>query len=198
MTAILFSTEQEAAPFLENYERGRFDGLTEGESLSDDRLLVSLVGSGKIKATLRTERFIVANKPSRIVLAGTCTALREDFEIGQVVAASQVFEGDRIEMAAPTYPRMPLETPFEGISTATLVTQDHLPQSGEERSYWQRIADMTDMVGYPVAFVAATHGIPCHIVKVVAGHTSKSDDNLQKTLARANKSMATFLLEKLD
>lgn len=197
MTAILFSTEQEATPFLEQYERGRFDGLSEGESTSDDRLTVSLVGSGKIKATLRTERFLVNNNPDRVIHAGTCTALKESFVIGQCVAAAQVFEGDRIEMAAPTYPRMPLSTPWDGIESATLVTQDHLPQSGKERSYWQRIADMTDMCGYAVAFVTATHGIPCTIVKVIAGHAGKTDEQLQRTLQRANKAMAKFLIDNV-
>lgn len=197
MIGLLFSTEQEAGPFLAQYERGRFEGLSEGETVHDERIYVTLVGTGKIKATLRTERLLRSIKPKRVVLAGTCTALNERLETGQVVGVSEVFEGDRIEMAVPTYPRMPLDVPYPSLATGTLVTQDHTPHSNDERNYWQRIADMSDMVGYPVAFVAGTHGIPCHIVKVVAGHAFRPDDQLQKTLGHAYQVLADFLIGRL-
>lgn len=197
MTGILFSTAQEAGPFLERYERGRFDGLTEGDTVEDGKVLVSLTGIGKIKATLRTERLLQKHRPKQLIQAGICTALNDGFELGQCIAIHQVFEGDRIEMAAPTYPRMPLETPFEDLPTATLVTQDHTPRSDNEQGYWQRIADLSDMVGYPVAFVSATHGIPCHIVKVVAGYTGKQDPQLRRTRAHAHQALADFLLAEL-
>ena len=113
MTGIVFTTEEEALPFLQSYERGRFDGLQEGETYHDDDVLVSLTGVGKIKATLRTERLLQTYKPRRLIHVGTCTALNDELAVGTLVAASQVFEGDRIELAAPTYPRMPLDPFFE-------------------------------------------------------------------------------------
>lgn len=196
MIAFVFATEREARPFLKKYERGRFDGLPEGEMASDDHILATITGVGKIKAALRTERLLRSEKFSRIVHPGTCTSLNPDFQLGAIVGASQVFEGDRIELSAPTYPRMPLEVPFE-IETGTLVTQDHSPLEESEQSYWQRIADLSDMTGYAVAYVAATYGIPCNIVKVVTGFMYKENEKLQQTLEKAHESMTDFLIDQL-
>jgi len=198
MTGIVFSTEEEAQPFLALYERGRFDGLGEGESFHDDHFLVSILGIGKIKAALRTERLLRTNDVTSIVHAGTCTALGDNLEMGDIVGVSQVFEGDRIELSAPTYPRMPLTVPFEKLKEVTLVTQDHTVQGATELSYWQRIADISDMSGYAVAYVAATHGKLCQMVKVVSGHMGVEDKNLRKTLTAGHKSLATFLNGQLD
>lgn len=197
MTGIIFATEEEAQPFLRQYERGRLEGLSEGESAQDDLILVAITGIGKIKATLRTERLLQRHKLERILHTGTCTALKEEFEIGKLVAASQVFEGDRIELAAPTYPRMPLDVPFDGLKQGTLVTQDHLVIGQSEQTYWQRIADISDMTGYAIAYVTATYGIPCHIVKVVTGRLNTQDSQLRKTLTTAHETIARFLLSEI-
>ena len=196
MIAFVFATEQEARPFLKTYERGRFDGLPEGEVASDDNLLVIITGVGKIKAALRTERLLRSEKVRRVIHPGTCTSLNDALSVGSLVGASQVFEGDRIELSAPTYPRMPLEVPFE-IEKGTLVTQDHTPQEETEQSYWQRIADMSDMTGYAVAYVAATYGVKCNIVKVVTGYMYKEDKQLQQTLEKAHDTMSSFLMKQL-
>ena len=197
MIGIVFATEEEAYPFLNRYQRGRFSSLSDGETLSDDHLLVSLTGVGKIKATLRTERLLHQHRLTRLLHVGTCTALREDLNSGVLVAASQVFEGDRVELATPTYPRMPLDVPFNDLAHVTLVTQDHTVQGQEERSYWQRIADISDMSGYAIAYVAATHGVPCHIVKVVTGHFRSQNKNFRKILTSACDTMADFLLKEI-
>ena len=198
MIGIVFATEEEAHPFLSRYQRGRFNGLSDGETLTDNDLLVSLTGVGKIKATLRTERLLQHHQLTHLLHVGTCTALREDLKNGMLVAASQVFEGDRVELATPTYPRMPLDVPFKKLDRVTLVTQDHTVQGQEERSYWQRIADISDMSGYAIAYVAATHGVPCHIVKVVTGHFQGQSKNFRKTLTSACDIMADFLLKEIE
>ncbi len=198
MIAIIFATEEEALPFLQRYKRGRFEGLVEGDTQHDDDVLISLIGVGKIKATLRTERLLQRIQPKRLFHAGTCTALKEAFALNTVVAAAQVFEGDRIELAAPTYPRMPLEVPFDGLPEGTLVTQDHTVRGQSEQSYWQRIADFSDMTGYAVAYVTATYGIPCHIIKVVTGHFGKETEEFRKTLETSCEDLADFLLPQVD
>ena len=198
MTAFVFATEQEARPFLKLYQRGRFDGLHEGDTVQDENIFVTVTGVGKIKAALRTERLLSAEKVVRVIHPGTCTALSEDYAAGQIVGVSQVFEGDRIELSTPTYPRMPLEVPFPALTKGTLVTQDHTPQDATEQTYWQRIAEMSDMTGYAVAYVTATYGIPCHILKVVTGQMYTQDANLIKTLDEAYASLATFLIKHLD
>lgn len=198
MTGIIFASQEEAEPFLQRYERGRFQHLAEGEPGHDQHVLVLLTGTGKIKATLRTERLLQRFSPERLLVGGTCTALNDELELGGLAAASQVLEGDRIKLAAPSYPRLPLETPFEELPTGDLVTQDHLITGEEEQSYWQRIADMSDATGYAVAFVAGTHGVPCHIVKAVTGHPNEEDEDLQATRQNAYETLADFLLEKVE
>jgi hypothetical protein len=94
-------------------------------------------------------------------------ALDEELAVGTVVGASFVLEGDRVELDAPTYPRMPLECPYETDAEGTLVSQDHTPDREDGLSYWARLADVRDSTGYAVAYVAAQHGIPCHIAKAV-------------------------------
>jgi len=197
MTGIVFSTTEEAQPFLATYERGRFDGLSEGESFHDDNLLVSILGIGKIKAALRTERLLKSYDLTSLIHGGTCTALNDNLKIGSLVNVGQVFEGDRIELSAPTYPRMPLATPFESLTSVTLVTQDHTVQGATELSYWQRIADISDMTGYAVAYVAATHGKQCRMVKIVTGHMGVEDKNLRKTIAAGHIALAAFLNDNL-
>ncbi|MDE2996592.1 MAG: 5'-methylthioadenosine nucleosidase [Bacteroidota bacterium] len=198
MTGIVFSTVEEAQPFLATYERGRFDGLGEGETYHDDHFLVSILGIGKIKAALRTERLLRNHDVTSLIHAGTCTALNEELNIGDMVSVAQVFEGDRIELSAPTYPRMPLSVPFEDLNQVTLVTQDHTVQGATELSYWQRIADISDMSGYAIAYVTATHGKLCQIAKVITGHMGVEDKNLRKTLAAGHKTMGTFLNARID
>lgn len=62
---------------------------------------------------------------------------------------------------------------------------------GKDLTYWQRIADITDSVGYPLAYVAATHGVPCSIVKIVAGAAGM--DGKTPDLSALSEKMAEFL-----
>ncbi len=201
MTALFFSTEDEAAPFLQKYEQGRFEELTAGDVLYDDHLLVSITGTGLIKTTLRTERvlrhYASERGIKRVVHAGFCTALGDTPLPGEVVGVSQVLEGDRIEMAAPRYPRMPLDMPFAGLKAITLVTQNHVLEEAASRTYWSRIAQATDVAGYAVAFVTGTYGLPCHLLKAVAGSLVTPDANVRETREAASTALATTLLRVL-
>lgn len=197
MKAIIFATLEEADPFLQSYGRGRFTGVTEGEEVHDDDLIVTITGTGKIKAALRTERFLRQHRPEEIIHAGSCTTLVDHIKVGSLFSPTQVFEGDRIELSAPTYPRMPLAAPFDDIASGTLVTQDHTVQGASELSYWQRIAEASDMSGYSVAYVAATYGVPCRIIKVVSGRMGMDDPNLRKTMVEAHQTLGRFLVKNL-
>jgi len=176
MLGILFTTTEEATPFVQQHTDGRVASLDEDEPLQTDALAVGVTGAGKIKATLATERLLRAYDLEAVLHVGACTALDGDLAASTVVGASFVLEGDRVELDAPTYPRMPLECPFEVAADGTLVSQDHTSDDAEERSYWERIADVRDETGYAVAYVAAQHGVPCHIAKVVRAHAGSDAD----------------------
>mgnify|MGYP000049373003 FL=1 len=168
MLAIVFTTPTEASILGDLAPDARFDDLEEGTPIQIGDVTVAVVGEGKIKATLATERLLRAQEVDALVHAGACTGLNDELSAGAVIGVSFVLEGDRVELEAPTYPRMPLECPFEVDAEGTLVSQDHAPDEDDEPGYWERLADVRDATGYPVAYVAAQHGTPCHIVKVVA------------------------------
>lgn len=198
MTGIVFTTTEEAAPFLARYSRGRLDGLLEGESAYDDDVLVSIVGIGKIKATLRTERLLREYRLDAIIHVGGCLALHDEPPLGRIIAAEQVFEGDRVELSTPSYPRMPIETRFTSLEAFRIVTQDHEVTGATELTYWQRLAHVSDSTSYPLAYVAATHGVPCDILKVVVGRVgARPGDVSRDAVSAAHEALADFVIKSL-
>jgi len=197
MVGIVFATADEAASFVDQHAGGRLDELEEGLHLEVGDVLVTVTGPGKIKATLGTERFLQQHDVDVLVHAGGTTALTDELEVGTLVGATFVLEGDRVALDAPTYPRMPLDCPFDSLTEGTLVSQDHTDdEDPEEQSYWERIADVRDDTGYAVAYVAAQHGVPCHIVKGITHRAgTEADPADQKTVYEA---VATFLRKHLE
>jgi nucleoside phosphorylase len=198
MIGVVFTTTEEAAPFVQHYRDGRFSDLTADSPLHDDRVLVSVSGTGKIRAALHTERLCRNHGLSQLLHVGMCTALADSFEIGMLVGATAVLEGDRIELSSPSYPQMPLETPFDTDAEGTLVTQDHVIQEPEERSYWQRIADINDSSGYALAYVAAQHGVPCHIAKVITARAGEDNASFQQDRKEARTRISDWLRSYLE
>ena len=197
MIAIVFANELDAKPFLKLYQRGRFEGVHEGDIVQDNLITLTVTGPGKIKSTLQTERLLHTQSFSRIIHPGTCSALNPKIEPGEILGISQVYEGDRIELTTPTYPRMPLDVPFELVSQATLVTQDHPLNEESEQTYWQRIADLSDNTSYAVAYVAATRGTPCHIIKIVTEQLSIQSDKPQQPIQEEVTKLAEYLIPLL-
>lgn len=195
MLGIVFTTSREATTFLTQYTDGTPPTIEEGTPVSVGGMTVAVIGTGKINATLTTERLLCAHDLDTLLHAGTCVSLSEELDSGKVLGASFVIEGDRVELEDPTYPRMPLTCPLQGTQEGTLVTQDHTPDD-EEQSYWERLADARDHTGYAVAYVAAQHGTTCHIVKGVSG---RSDDPDQETdVHTAEENVSTVLGQYLS
>jgi nucleoside phosphorylase len=194
MLAIVFTTTDDAAAFVQDHTDGRFDALEEDAPIQTDDLLLAVTGRGKIKATLATERLLRTHDLEAILHTGTCTALGEDLSLGTVLGATFVLEGDRVELDAPTYPRMPLECPFDVQAEGTLVSQDHTTDAPDEQNYWERIADAWDETGYAVAYVAAQHGTPCHVAKIVNAFPDEDDDPTEPP----SEAVASFIQGVLD
>jgi nucleoside phosphorylase len=193
MLGIIFSTPNEAAPFVEQYAGGRFGELEEGSHLQTDAVIATVTGPGKIKAALGTERLLREHELDVLVHAGGAVALTEEYEPGAVVGAAFVLEGDRVELDAPDYPRMPLTPPFDLSTEGTLVSQDHVREDADDPSYWERIADMRDATGYAVAYVAAQHGTTCHIVKGITARADAEGDASPADQQAAHDAVASFL-----
>ena len=202
MLGIVFATPSEARPFVEQRiveqrTGGRLDSLEEGQHVRSNELLVVATGPGKIKATLETERLLRQHEVDVLVHAGGAAALGDAVEPGTLVGATFVLEGDRVALDDPAYPRMPLAVLSRLSGEGTLVTQDHTDdENAEAQSYWERIADMRDSTGYAVAYVAAQHGVPCHIVKGITHRTGEEPH--PPVLEETYGAVATFLQEQVD
>jgi nucleoside phosphorylase len=198
MLGVIFSTPNEAAPFVERYAGDRLGELEEGSHLQTEAVVATVVGPGKIKATLGTERLLHEHNIDTLVHAGGAVALTDELEVGTVVGAAFVLEGDRVELEAPDYPRMPLDPPFDLDTEGTLVSQDHVrADDADELSYWERIADMRDATGYAVAYVAAQHGTSCHIAKGITGH-AREDGDAAAGRREAHRAVAAFLQRHVE
>lgn len=198
MIGLVFTTTEEAVPFVRKYTDGRAEALDEDTPIQTGDLVVAVTGPGKIKATLSTERLLKTHDLDMLLHTGTCAALSEELSLGTVVGASFVLEGDRVELDAPTYPRMPLECPFELPAEGTLVSQDHTTDETEEQSYWERIADVRDDTGYAVAYVAAQHGTPCHIAKAVDTISEEDEQASSKDGSAISQAITSFLQRVLE
>jgi nucleoside phosphorylase len=202
MTGLVFTTAEEAGDFLDRIGATRTGDMRSGALSEGDRTdvrgaIVAVLGVGKIKATLNTERLLQARDVERVVHVGSCMALSDAFDVGTLVGASFVLEGDRVQLDAPSYPRMPLDTPYATDATCTMVTQDHDIGNDEEQSYWQKLADVNDTSSYAVAYVAAQHGIPCYVAKVVTSQAGVDSDSFLEDRKHAQERIAAFLQEEV-
>jgi nucleoside phosphorylase len=193
MTGILFTSAEEAAPFVEEYGETRLQRISQGEFVAIGDDIMGILGIGKIKATLSTERFLREYNVDRVVHVGTCLALSDGYDVGTLVGASFVLEGDRVQLDTPSYPRMPLECPYETDAMCTMVTQDHAIADDEERTYWARLADVNDTSSYAVAYVAAQNGVPCHVAKAVTSQFGVDSGTFQDDRRNGYNRIASFL-----
>jgi nucleoside phosphorylase len=197
MIGLIYTTSADATPFFERFANGQLTGVEEGATVQYGPVLVTITGTGKVKATLYTERLLQQFDIDRVLHVGMGTGLDDAIEIGSLVAASAVLEGDRIALSAPSYPQMPLSPP-DALPTGRLVTHDHAMSPETDDGYWQRLADMSDTTGYAVAYVAAQHGIPCQVVKAITGRLGDEQDDFQETLEAARATLTDFVLETID
>jgi len=189
MLGLLFSTTDEAVAFVNQCTDARLQAPDVGEYVQAGDVLVGVTGIGKIQAALQAERMLRSHDVDTLLHAGLCAAVTDDLTPDTLLGVSFVLEGDRVDLDAPTYPRMPMECPFDTEHEGTLVSRDHSSPDSDEQSYWERLADVGDTTGYSVAYVAAQHGTPCHIVKAVRSPNAPKD-----TLSM----LSAFLNEQLD
>lgn len=197
MTGLVYAAAGDASPFLARFAQGRWADLEEGDVAHRGRLLVMITGTGKVKATLHTERLLHQYDVERLLHVGMSTGLTDQVEIGALVTASAVLEGDRIALSAPSYPQMPL-SPHDELPTGRLVTHDHEIAPDADEGYWQRLADMSDTTGYAVAYVAAQHGVPCQIVKAITGRLGHEQGDFQETLLTARATLTDFIFQAVE
>lgn len=196
MLGFLFATVAEATPFVHAFAENRVDRIQKGNYIHGGDTVVTVTGRGKINATLGTERLLGEYDLDALVHAGGAVSLSNEVEPGAILGATHVLEGDRVDLEDPSYPRMPLEVPFDSVGEGTLVTQDHPTSDPDARSYWERIAEIRDTTGYAVAFVAGQYGVPCHIVKGITGPVG--NNVTQNESAEVYRALTDVLVNQLE
>lgn len=189
MIAFVFPTTEDLRTVLAALGGGPSDEIEAGVPVRWSDAVLLATGIGKINATLQTERLLQRYDVSRVVQVGRCTALGDALNLGTLVGATHVVEGDRQSLANAAYPRMPLDPPDGVDAEGTVVTQDH---TSDDPSYWQRIGDAGDASAYAVAFVAAQHGVPCQVALVVTARHG-DDSDAERDVAAAQERLASFV-----
>lgn len=167
-------------------------------SLPNGDMLVAIpIGVGKVQAALGTAKALETWKPSHLIGIGTCGAIRQDMEVGDIVCAGRVVQYD-IDLRRFGLPR---GSTFdsEGKEAGELVLQSpclrmlHELREYRGRKIWERgvlgtadtflvaserkdkpwIAeqlhvDAVDMESYAIVAAGLSCGIPVSIVRTVS------------------------------
>ena len=149
----------------------------------DASLPVLITGIGKIAAaTILTECLwhyrAAGGMPSAIVNIGTAGALREGCSGTHVINTVMLHDFSHAAVAGITgrleYGPIELggDSPAAAAGTMVLATGDEFVTKKTVREQLAREADLVDMEGYAVAYVARRFGVPVELVK----HVSDSAD----------------------
>ena len=165
----------------------------ENSSIIDHRLVLGEWNSHPI-AVLRcsvgpdpafrnTKRALEKLEVGRIISIGTCGALSDDLQIGDLCTASTIQNESGQKVDIP---------PLQGLVANRLITVSKPVLHPENRSRLQPNADICEMEAFSVW--KAARGIPMHTLKVVSDHAGRDPDPVMSTsLIKAHR-IAQFML----
>ena len=158
-----------------------------------DDLPVLLTGIGKVRAAMAlTDVLARGPMPSSVLNLGTAGALRDGLtgvhRVGSVVMHDFSHSAVRRITGDDAYPPIELG---EGVR---LATGDAFIEDGLTRDRLARDADLCDMEGYAVAFVARRYGVPVELVKIVSDF---ADEAAGSRWAEAASACSRLLAEHL-
>jgi uridine phosphorylase len=159
------------APKMFNHTRGLW-GYT-GIAADGKPLTVQSTGMGGPSAAIVIEELIGLGARA-LVRIGTCGALREGFELGDLVVGREVIASDGVSAALGTSPRLlPDRRLTEGLTTGaepvTIVSTDlfYDPRAGAAEEWIAAGADVVEMEAATLLAVAARHDVPAGVVLAV-------------------------------
>ena len=167
---ILFATEMEAGPFL--------------EQTRPDHWAVTISGLGMEAASLATRKLIEAQGVRCIVNAGICGALDDSLVRGSVFFVSEVLSEDQRDRVSL------LQTP----GAKRLATTDTPVFQTDRKKKLATVADLVDMEGLAIARVCQDHGVPCVLIK---GITDFGDPDGKKDIKKHIRSVSETVCEAL-
>jgi uridine phosphorylase len=159
-------------PKMFNHRRGLW-GYT-GIAADGEPLTVQSTGMGGPSAAIVTEE-LIALGARRLVRIGTCGALVDDLELGDLVAAETVLSADGASAALGANgalgsdPELLARLVAGGARPGTVVSSDlfYDPREGEARAWVERGASVVEMEAATILQVAARRGVTAACVLAV-------------------------------
>ena len=159
-------------PKMFNHQRGLW-GYT-GVAADGEPLTVQATGMGGPSAAIVTEE-LIALGARRLVRIGTCGALVDDLELGDLVAAETVLPADGASVALGANGSLGSDRELlerlvgAGARPGTVVSSDlfYDPREGEARAWVERGASVVEMEAATILQVAARRGVAAACVLAV-------------------------------
>lgn len=159
-------------PKMFNHARGLW-GYT-GIAADGDPLTVQATGMGGPSAAIVVEELIALGARA-LVRIGTCGALREGFELGELVAGREVIASDGTSAALGANPRLAPDRTLDeelvaaGATPVTIVSSDlfYDPRASLSAEWVAAGADVVEMEAAALLAVADRHHVPAAVVLAV-------------------------------
>lgn len=197
MTAIIFATAKEAAPFLDLTGHHLLrEGPPAVFGLSTRRRMLTLVcGMGPAAAEAAARVAVKEHGARRLVNAGICGALRTGppWLPGAVFAVKRALTAD----GQGTAPSGAIECDCRGwthLPLAELVTRPCPVFDAGLRRKLARWGTLVDMEGAAIAAIAKARGVPCTLIKgITDGADADGRDALHRRLGSVSARIAEIL-----
>jgi len=174
---VTFALEAEFAPWrkMREFRRGRW-GVTDlyTTEMGGTEVGVVLTGVGPRQATRAASRALEAEQDSLMfcISSGVAGALRPEYKIGQVLAATSVAVGFRprpgervVESSAPL---ISFAAELGATPVGRFFTADHVVLRAEEKHHLGRTADAVDMESFEILSKCVELGIPAAAIRAVS------------------------------
>lgn len=176
VVAILAAQIEEVAPFLAALG-ARYDGADAMARYwrSDlDGIAVAVGGIGRRRARAAARALLDRSGASRLVVAGVGGALTSDLELGALVVASTVIDGDGPPLR--TDPRVARAAIDAGARAGTVLTVDRMVATVADRRSLRDSAIgsgaagplVVDMESYDALAEAVARGVPATVLRVIS------------------------------
>ncbi|QNQ89483.1 nucleoside phosphorylase [Corynebacterium poyangense] len=152
----------------------------------DPELPTLITGIGRLNAaTALTDYLAHHSAPSHIINVGTAGALSKAATPGIVHPIGTVylhdFSHEAIEAICGDSPYPPLHLNSTGLR---LATGDQFIDTASARQALAKHAELVDMEGYAIAWVAQRYSIPVHLLKIVSDDANSDSRRLWHDAAR--------------
>ena len=159
----------------------------------DDVFLIRC-GVGRVRAAAAAVHLIHTCSPDIIINAGTAGGNRGDLKAGTIYNINIVFDRDMpVKKGLQSYDLIE----DRSVPSASLVSSDRPSISDLERTSAAEVADLSDMEGASIAYVAGRFNIETYIYKIISDSPGLvSRDQLMNNIKRYSEDLFVFFKER--